>query len=51
MDFCFQCEEFPCDKVNFDPDLHNRWLIMNNRMKEIGLEAYYKETKDKLMYV
>lgn len=46
VDFCFQCEEFPCDKTNFDPDLKRRWIQMNNRMKEIGVEAYYQETKD-----
>ena len=27
-------------------DLHRRWLEMNNRMREIGVEAYYDETKD-----
>jgi hypothetical protein len=46
VDFCFQCDEFPCEKTNFDPDLYRRWLLMNNRMKEIGVEAYYEETKD-----
>lgn len=46
VDFCFLCDEFPCDKTNFDPDLHRRWLEMNKRMREIGLEAYYEETKD-----
>lgn len=46
MDFCFQCDEFPCDKTNFDPELKQRWLQMNNRMREIGIEAYFKKTKD-----
>ncbi|MBF0564325.1 MAG: DUF3795 domain-containing protein [Nitrospirae bacterium] len=46
MDFCFQCDEFPCEKTNFDPDLKERWLKMNKRMKEIGVEAYFEETKD-----
>jgi hypothetical protein len=45
VDFCFQCDEFPCEKTNFDPDLRRRWIQMNNRMKEIGVEAYYEETK------
>lgn len=51
VDFCFQCREFPCDKTNFDPNLHQRWIKMNNRMKEAGVEAYYKETKDLPRYV
>ena len=44
VDFCFQCEEFPCEKTNFDPDLKRRWILMNNRAKEIGIDAYYKES-------
>ncbi|MBN2411164.1 DUF3795 domain-containing protein [candidate division KSB1 bacterium] len=46
VDFCFQCDEFPCDKTNFDPDLKQRWLSMNKRMQEIGVEGYYEETKN-----
>lgn len=50
VDFCFQCDEFPCDKTNFDPDLKQRWLKMNRRMKEIGVEAYFEETRDMPRY-
>ncbi len=51
VDFCFQCDEFPCNKSNFDPHLEKRWISMNNRMKEIGVEAYYEETKDLCRYL
>ena len=51
VDFCFQCAEFPCNKSNLDPDLKRRWILMNERMKEIGVEAYYEETKDVPRYV
>jgi hypothetical protein len=50
VDYCFKCRDFPCDHTNFDPDLHARWLRMNTRMKEIGVEVYYKETKDTPRY-
>ncbi len=50
IDFCFQCEEFPCEKINFDPNLKERWIKINNRMKAIGLEAYYEETKESPRY-
>jgi hypothetical protein len=50
VDFCFQCDEFPCDHSNFDPHLHKRWIAMNERMKEIGPEAYYEETKNQPRY-
>jgi hypothetical protein len=46
VDFCFKCSEFPCEKTTFDPDLKRRWTEMNTRMKQIGVEAYYEETKD-----
>jgi hypothetical protein len=50
VDFCFQCDDFPCDKTNFDPRMSKMWLQMNTRMKEIGIEAYYMETMDELRY-
>ncbi len=50
VDFCFQCGDFPCDKTNFDPNLHTRWLDMNQCMKQIGVDAYFKETKDQSRY-
>lgn len=46
VDFCFQCGEFPCDRTNFDPNLRARWLVMQTRMQEIGVEAFFDETKD-----
>ena len=51
IDFCFQCEEFPCEKTNFDPNLKERWTKINNRMKAIGPEAYYEETKESPRYI
>ncbi|WP_319521114.1 DUF3795 domain-containing protein [uncultured Desulfosarcina sp.] len=51
VDFCFQCDDFPCNKTNFDPHLEKRWRQMNMRMKEIGVEAYYEETKDLCRYL
>jgi hypothetical protein len=51
VDFCFQCDEFPCDKTNFDPHLRKRWINMQNRMKAIGVEAFYGETRNKPRYV
>jgi len=50
IDFCFQCDEFPCEKVTFDPHLKKRWLSMNRRMKEIGAERYCEETRNTLRY-
>ncbi len=42
IDFCFECEEFPCDK-QFEGKLRERWIQRNIRMKEIEAENYYIE--------
>jgi hypothetical protein len=46
VDFCFQCDEFPCDKTNFDAVSKQKWITRMNRMKEIGVEVYYEEIRD-----
>lgn len=50
VDFCFQCDDFPCNNTNFDENLHNRWIKLNYEIREKGIEAYYAETKDKPRY-
>jgi hypothetical protein len=50
VDFCFQCSDFPCDNTGFDQHLHKRSVDINMRMKEIGVEKYYDEIKDKPRY-
>ncbi len=43
VDFCFQCEEFPCKKHGFDEHLEKRWITIQNKMEEAGVENYFKE--------
>ncbi len=50
VDFCYQCKDFPCDNTGFDEHLYKRSVSINQRMKEIGVEAYYYEIKDKTRY-
>lgn len=50
VDFCFECDEFPCDRTNFEPHLERRWRQMNERMREIGVEVYYEESRDQPRY-
>ena len=50
VDFCFECDEFPCDKTNFDEHLKKRWIQMQERLKEIGIAAYYEENRDQPRY-
>ena len=49
-DYCFQCESFPCDKVDQVPVLKRVWLKANQRMKEIGPEAYFERMKTRSHY-
>jgi len=50
IDFCSQCDEFPCERTSFDTDLKRRWIQMNSQMKEVGVEACFVETKDSPRY-
>jgi hypothetical protein len=50
VDFCFECREFPCNHTGFDENLEKRWIYINKRMKDIGVEKYFDEIKDKSRY-
>lgn len=50
VDFCYQCDEYPCSKNNYNENLYNKWKSNNDMMKEIGVEAFYNERKSKPRY-
>ncbi|RJQ29290.1 MAG: DUF3795 domain-containing protein [Peptococcaceae bacterium] len=50
VDFCFQCDEYPCARNKYDPELTARWRKMNDRMKEAGVEKFYEEQKGQPRY-
>ena len=50
VDFCFQCPYFPCDQTGFDEHLLKRSVEINSRMKNIGVENYFNEIKNKPRY-
>lgn len=52
VDFCGECNEFPCDKckqlfsgknVSFSDNVYSDWLYGNERIKMVGAEQYYTE--------
>lgn len=51
IDFCFQCNEFPCERSGLQGPLKEKWVKMNCRMKETGADMYYLETMDEPRYV
>lgn len=50
FDFCFQCDDYPCEPEGLDDYLKEKWIEMNDRMKEIGVEAFYEETRNEPRY-
>jgi hypothetical protein len=46
--FCFECEEYPCDKLIMFKDKHYPHVLDNlNRIRQIGVESWLKEQKEK----
>ena len=50
VEFCFQCKHFPCNDTGFDEHLYQRFITLNKRIQEIGMEKYYEEIKDLRRY-
>lgn len=50
VDFCFQCDEFPCRRNHYPDSLRERWFAFGRRMQEIGPEAFYEEQRAKPRY-
>ena len=50
VDFCFKCKEFPCKNTGFNNNLKERWLAMNNSMRQMGVIEYFNEAKDHPRY-
>jgi len=50
VDFCFQCEEYPCSRNSYPQNLAKRWAAYNDRMKEVGVENFYEEQSKKPRY-
>ena len=51
VDFCFQCDEFPCNRTNYDDRLYKIWVLINEKIKKNGLEQYCEEAKTRPRYV
>jgi hypothetical protein len=50
VDFCYQCEAFPCDKTNFDPRLRHAWVQINEKIRKIGIAQYDEQTRARSRY-
>ena len=50
IDFCYQCDQFPCDKTNFDPGLYKGWVMINEKIRAMGIEEYCKAARSRSRY-
>jgi hypothetical protein len=50
VDFCFQCEEYPCERNAFPENMAQRWRSSNDRMREAGVEEFYTESLERPRY-
>jgi len=50
VDFCFQCGEYPCERNQYPKNMVQRWRACNDRMRDVGVEAYYRESLEKPRY-
>ena len=51
VDFCFECDGFPCDHTHFDDHLYKRWVRLNEIIRRKGLEKYCEESRERPRYV
>ncbi len=50
VDFCYQCDAFPCTKTHFDENLQKAWVRINEIIREKGVEHYYEITLKRPRY-
>ena len=50
FDFCAECVDFPCDKVDEKKTFTDFWIAGNTRIRDAGVEKYFEEQKDKSLY-
>lgn len=50
VNFCFECDEYPCERNQYPQNLAERWRACNDRMRDVGAVAYYRESLGKPRY-
>jgi hypothetical protein len=50
VDYCFQCEEYPCGFNDYPETFEKQWRTVNDRMREVGVEEYYRESLESPRY-
>lgn len=50
VDFCFQCDEYPCGRNQYPETMDERWRAINERIRAVGPEQYYRESLERPRY-
>jgi hypothetical protein len=50
VDFCYECDEFPCDRTNFDESLYKSWVTINEIIRKKGIETYCRKARMRSRY-
>jgi len=46
IDFCADCADFPCGKIDLPDVFTDKWKASNTRIREAGVEQYFDEEKE-----
>ena len=52
VDFCGECEEFPCQKVHklFEETVYKQWLEGNQQIRDYGIEYFWDKNSENPHY-
>ncbi len=52
IDFCGECEEFPCQKVHelFEEVVYRQWLDGNQQIRDYGIEYFWEKNSENPHY-
>ncbi|WBF67030.1 DUF3795 domain-containing protein [Desulfovibrio subterraneus] len=50
VEFCFQCDEYPCTNTGLPEPVLKKWRTQNDRMREIGIDGYLRELAETPRY-
>jgi hypothetical protein len=51
IDYCYQCDEFPCKRTNFDESLYKAWVRINEAIKNEGITLAFKGSRPSRLIV
>lgn len=51
VDYCFECDQFPCNNTHFDQALYKGWVMINQKIREKGLETFYEKSLTRPRYL